>query len=414
MTNMFDRCYELSQSGNSNAQYALGTYYKNGIECEKNVDAAKYWFKTSMENGNIEAAKEYLQILLDSNNKGELEQAFMIANTYAFENDPYFEYSLGVMYRDGIGIERNLPMCLTWLRKSSDLGYSKATIALIDILQVSNNQSDRREAYIICKNLAKANNTYAQYRLGIMYLSGIGTKKDENEAKALLFKSLSNGYPKASVNLASMSLSDEENERLYELCSQYKKDKNATYVVAKLCIDGKITGKSHDEIIDLLRKSSEMGNSKATIALIDLLIVSANQPDRREAFLLCLPLAKSGNSYAQYRLAKMYHNGKGTSKNYSECMKWVEKSAIQNNSRAICLYIDYLMEDSESDLSKAVKLCVNSAKKGDKYTQFKLGELYLNGVGVEKDLVESKKWFLKAYQSGNEKALDYIDGCKDE
>ena len=150
----------------------------------------------------------------------------------------------------------------------------------------------------------------------------------------------------------------------------------------------------------------------ATITLIDALSESSNQSDRREAFLLCSPLAKTGNSYAQYRLARMYHNGRGVSKNYEESIKWIEKSANQGNSRATCLYVDYLLEDEKSDISKGIKLCVKMAEKGDKNAQYKLGLLYLEGNGVCKDLMESKKWFLKSYKSGNKEAARYLDGYK--
>ena len=69
--------------------------------------------------------------------------------------------------------------------------------------------------------------------------------------------------------------------------------------------------------------------------------------------------AESGDAYAQAVLADRYMNGMGTHQNFSESLKWAEKSYLQNNH--IGGYV--------------------------------LAFLYLNGNGVKMDLTKAKAIF---------------------
>ena len=40
------------------------------------------------------------------------------------------QHNLGVLYRDGLGVERNEAEALTWFQKSADQGYAKAQLNL--------------------------------------------------------------------------------------------------------------------------------------------------------------------------------------------------------------------------------------------------------------------------------------------
>jgi TPR repeat protein len=48
-----------------------------------------------------------------------------------------------------------------------------------------------------------------------------------------------------------------------------------------------------------------------------------------------LELAKKGNTQAQNNLGMMYMTGVGVAKNYSEAMKWLERSASKGNTQAM-------------------------------------------------------------------------------
>jgi len=49
-------------NGESWAQCSLGNHYLNGIGCETNLDAAKYWFQKAAEQGDLEASNNLAKL----------------------------------------------------------------------------------------------------------------------------------------------------------------------------------------------------------------------------------------------------------------------------------------------------------------------------------------------------------------
>ncbi len=56
------------------------------------------------------------------------------------------------------------------------------------------------------------------------------------------------------------------------------------------------------------------------------------------------------------------------------------------------------------DFAQEVALYKDLAKKGDELAQFKLGECYSNGRGVEQDYAKAVYWYTKSAEQGNWKA----------
>ncbi len=74
------------------------------------------------------------------------------------------------------------------------------------------------------------------------------------------------------------------------------------------------------------------------------------------------PLAKHGNSEAQYQLASLLRSGKGVPRDYEQAIKWLMRAAAQDNLNA----------------------------------QYTLGVMHENGWGVEKSKQEAMEWFMAA------------------
>ena len=79
-----------------------------------------------------------------------------------------------------------------------------------------------------------------------------------------------------------------------------------------------------------------------------------------------LPLAKKGNSIAQFNLGFMYHEGKGVPRDAKEAVKWYRLAADQ----------------------------------GDPAAQFSLGVIYASGDGVPRDYKEAARWYRLAANQG--------------
>jgi TPR repeat protein len=93
-----------------------------------------------------------------------------------------------------------------------------------------------------------------------------------------------------------------------------------------------------------------------------------------KALKLLIPLARQGNSTAQYNLGVLYSNGDGVSQDFKEAIKWYRLAAEQEYPKA----------------------------------QFSLGSKYMQGQGVTEDLDEVIKWFRLAEKNGVTDASVFI------
>jgi hypothetical protein len=111
-----------------------------------------------------------------------------------------------------------------------------------------------------------------------------------------------------------------------------------------------------------------------------------------------------GTTEAQYGLALLYWQGKGTPQNYHEAEKWLLLAANSGHSDAQLklAYLYYLIGvDGKKSPIEAQKWFEKSAQQGNVDAQYNLGVLYKDGVGIKKDLVAAKKWLTLAASQGD-------------
>lgn len=88
-----------------------------------------------------------------------------------------------------------------------------------------------------------------------------------------------------------------------------------------------------------------------------------------------IALAENGDASSQYRLAVLYHDGKGVPKDYVSAAYWYRKAAEQGHVKA----------------------------------QLYLGLLYSRGFGVPRNYDEAVKWLTMSAENGNEKAQALLE-----
>jgi len=94
---------------------------------------------------------------------------------------------------------------------------------------------------------------------------------------------------------------------------------------------------------------------------------SFKRGDYVTAYRIWLPIARQGNSKAQYRIGYMYLNGLYVPRDSYQARIWFERAAGQ----------------------------------GDPVAQNDLGTLYLNGQGVQRNLDNALRWFEQSANQGN-------------
>ena len=66
------------------------------------------------------------------------------------------------------------------------------------------------------------------------------------------------------------------------------------------------------------------------------------------------------------------------------------------------------------DYKEAVKWYKLAADQGNEEAQYKLGNCYYNGNGVDKNIEEAVKWYKLAAEQGHAKARNALDSCRSE
>ena len=94
-----------------------------------------------------------------------------------------------------------------------------------------------------------------------------------------------------------------------------------------------------------------------------------------------------------------------------EAVSWYEKAAAQSNSWAAYrlgkLYLDG--KDVPKDVPKAVEYLTASAEQGNQYAQYALGKLYLTGQDVKQDREAAWAYFCESAEQGNPYAQFFLD-----
>lgn len=132
-----------------------------------------------------------------------------------------------------------------------------------------------------------------------------------------------------------------------------------------------------------------------------------------EAIAIWLPLANSGDAAAQFNMGVMYANGLGVDRDMSVAMDWWENAARQLHVRAahnLALAMlagephDGSREDAETDYTAVLRYLKIGADAGYPNSEYTLGKLYAEGVGVEQDKRRAAELFLSAAIKGFAKA----------
>lgn len=140
---------------------------------------------------------------------------------------------------------------------------------------------------------------------------------------------------------------------------------------------------------------------KITLGII-LLITSSTAMSGNDVwqtlFKEKLQEARQGNSNAQFDVGSMYQNGRGVSPSRSEAIGWYKKAAAQGNEKAVNRM--NLLQANEERFSRVL----TSAGNGDQESQYKLGNMYTEGIGTNIDLAKAAQAFAQSASQGYVKA----------
>jgi TPR repeat protein len=128
-------------------------------------------------------------------------------------------------------------------------------------------------------------------------------------------------------------------------------------------------------------------------------------------------VAKQGHAEAQFKLARMYFDGKGVTKDLNQTTKWYRKAAKLGHVEAqfqLAGVYRFGVGGVAKDLAKATQWYQKAAEQGSVEAQLSLGVMYFKGTEIKQDLQQAKKWLSLAAEQGNEDAISVLELVKKE
>jgi len=196
---------KAANAGDPGARHQVGLMYKNGIGTERDIAEAVRWFKLAMEQKNIGAITEFAWMLMNGDGMDEDKRAaFKLFKEIADLGIASIRNQVGIMYRDGIGTEKNKENAKIYFDLSAEQGNLLARMNLADILSKSNDPRDIENVLKIYLTMSDIGNALASYKLGIMYRDGVGIEKNIDLARYWLSVAAKRNNKDAQQELGKM------------------------------------------------------------------------------------------------------------------------------------------------------------------------------------------------------------------
>lgn len=116
----------LAASGNRLAQYKLGNLYEIGIGTDIDINAAKHWYSKAASGGSTAAKNRliYLEILSSGYKPAQHDKWLKTIKKGTAINNIDATLLLGQLYRQGIGVNKDLHKALSLFDQTGALGNS--------------------------------------------------------------------------------------------------------------------------------------------------------------------------------------------------------------------------------------------------------------------------------------------------
>ena len=233
-------------------------------------------------------------------------KAVALLQPLAERGDAKAERMLGLLFRDGLGVEKNTQHAFNWINKAANRGDLEAQYALGRIYETGDGVTqDPVQAVAWFLKSAAQGFALAQNSIGLAYEFGRGIPENLNEALTWYRRAASQGHSLSEFNLG----------RYYYFGIGVPAD--------------------YGEAKKWLMVAADKGLPAARALLGDFYRMGKGVPvDLAEARNWYLKAAADGHAYAQFELGILYKYGTGVPKDSFESVKWMRLAAQQGHRLA--------------------------------------------------------------------------------
>lgn len=236
-------------------------------------------------------------------NSKDPTQEFVETLELAKSGDSSAQRRISLMYRKGIGIEKNLDYSIEWIRKAVESHEYMSWNELVDCLLERGTEEDLAEAFSIATDFAADGAPGINIRLARMYRDGKGTARDLDKAIESMQIAYQNEEQWSWNELIDLlnRRSGIYLDRAYAIALDYAErgDPGANVRLARMHYSGRGAEKNLDKAIEIMRVAADKGNKYGMNELVDYLLERGNPIDIDEAKSVASTLGRSGDKRAQ-------------------------------------------------------------------------------------------------------------------
>lgn len=420
------------KAGNILATYELGDIYRYGRGTSIDMEQAESYYRMAFKGfyhayyeglPDQRVSENYLAYRLGKMNyyglgtEIDYEDAWM---HFEDSGNQYAVYMMGKMAFHGQGVEQDYEKAYSYFDSVSDNNPYAAYQAAIMIdnrkIQGSKEKMEKlyHKAFLnFMKMEEKQADDNLEYRIGGMYLRGLGTDKDEEKAEEYLDASAEAGNIYAKNKLAMLYLQQGRLDKLPIIVANLTEVAEKTgntwsmYALGNLYSSSEYGQRDDRKAEEWYLRAEGEGDEFVSYKLGKLYL-------DQESILYNLDLAvthlekavEKGNSFAGYQLGSLFMDKSAGKYDLEKAFAYWEQAAGQGNTVAayqlgkICMDSDH----EKYDIAKATMYLEQAANEDPKYAGYQLGKLYREEqYGIQND-DKAYFWFSKAEAEGNDYA----------
>lgn len=384
----------MATQGNSDAQCSLSICYGKGKGVGKDYDKAFYWATKAAQQNNPEAYSILFTCYYQGFGcKKDLQKAVQCLEKGASLGDSNCQYNLAYFtYYGKIGIKKNPQEALKWALQASHQGYVDA-LRILSLIYIDG-KGVERNVPLALKYLEQAahesSNPEYYTELGEVYLSLC----QEDNPLASLDKAEQAFIQAAKLGNSQAEKRCREIQQLRANISRLQqemqpRDKDALFKLGQLYIQGIDQAPlDRKKGFQFIRDAADLGSPEAQCLLGEAYMSGEGvKKDIKQGILWLQKSATQGHAGAQNYLGVLYLVGEGVERNEKKAFQWIHASAMQNEAIAQYnmggLYMEGL--GVEKNYQQAAKWYRKAAEQGNKEAKEALKKIKEEKVPIKEE-----------------------------
>ncbi|MDE6012824.1 MAG: sel1 repeat family protein [Prevotella sp.] len=362
----------VKNTGSLFSSLLLKECYKDGIGTKKDVQKYVHYMEQAASKQDVKSQYELALYYLNSQ---QADKAVIWFKKAAKQGEVGAIYYYGYLMFNGQGIVQDKKGGIKLLQSAADKNFTMAYYRLGRIYYDGDGiDQDYEKAVEYLRKAAERKNYNAKWLLGLCYLNGNGVKQDYYFATQLLADAAPSHQKEFKQLLA------DDNDGTF---TQY------LYGLKKYYVE-----KDYDSAISYFKKVDKAKNVAGKTMLA---VCYANEDYAKHNAKKAVKTLNQVSDYpiADYYLSSLLETGTGTDIDEKRALSLLTNAAENGVADAQCKLGDKYMEGKgvTKDLSKAAKLYLQAEAQGHLTPESaqKLAECYVKKIGILPDLADAQK-----------------------